>query len=472
MTASAVFAEESPIIAEDAWPWRIPRCPGCGGAWQPGAGSAPEACERCGLERADAERVLASGVAVAYATARSEALQGRFAEARQRLAAIAHLAPSTRIASIDALDRLCAQALGAAEGDGGEALTLARADYQAAHRASVEGDFAAAVLLARRAVSTAPQILAAQKLLVLALAAMEAGEEAERRRSELAALFPGEPDLYRWSFAPIAAPNVLVDVSEPAPADSEAPAEPVSVAVPTVSLRRQGERRWRTIRRAVSPALSGIAAVLALVAVVRVERLALRSLPETSVPVVAATATPGLYVSSVKPTPFASATPALPVTVRGTTNGDNPSDKENAIIASDLVPEMAESRRQADEAQARLWFNRAVRARRAGDWRECERLASAAYVLGRQTYLGDEALLLRAQVAEAIHGDAVAAMRYAMIAEAAPGSLYADWALGRATRLARRSGHAEAATTYEKLRAERRRKENTHGNQQNRELSR
>jgi hypothetical protein len=305
-------------------------------------------------------------------------------------------------------------------------------------------------LLARRAVVTAPQILDAQKLLMLCLAGTEQREDAERRRRDLLRSLPAEPDLARWRFAPESLPaGEAASVGE-----AEAiPVDPADGGVSPSDAPRRRRNRFRSLVWGVraSAALSAAAAVVALMAAARLERFAAVSAPSTGAPSTAAgNAQVQRPYSAAPPTPR---TP--PVMLPGTSQNRNPSLVKNQLLASDLAQEMALRRREADFQQARVWFNRAVHARSAGAWADCDRLAAAAYALGGDSYLGDEALLLRAQAAEALGGDGPAAIRYAELAEKKPGSVYAAWALARAVRLARRSGRRADAERYERLLSER-----------------
>jgi TolA-binding protein len=104
-------------------------------------------------------------------------------------------------------------------------------------------------------------------------------------------------------------------------------------------------------------------------------------------------------------------------------------------------------RHEAEERQARVWFNAAVQARREGRLAEALALADTAYRAGPFTYLADEALLLRAQCADNLNYR-TAAEWYARVAEEQPQSTYAPLTLLLAARVARRQGRPEEADLY------------------------
>lgn len=452
---TSIPVEHQPTRAEADPPPLRSGCPGCGGAWREPAADSPDpvgaaaVCERCGLERADAEHIVAWMATEAYAEALAAARSGRYAEARGRLAPALAVAPGEPDGPLQQLDALCATALGEAKaGADAEALVLARADYQAAREIAGRGDLAAALLLARRAVETAPQLVDAQKLVLLCLAGVGRAEEAERQRAELLQVVPGETDLIRWRFA--------ADDSGAEPDETighatagEAQAEPAAEEGARPALRRSRRVRYQQRLQwgvAASAGLSAVAAVCAATAMVRVEQHARVSTPPNPV-----------AAGAPKQTGAAPEKPARPVLLRGTMPAENPSVHKYSGLAADLSAEARARRGAADFQQARAWFNRAVRAQRSGAWSDCDRLAAAAYALGADSYLGDEALLLRAQAAERLYGDTVAAGRYAEIAEREPRSTYADWALARAVHLAERAGATADAVRYARLLALRRR---------------
>ncbi|MBC8101593.1 MAG: hypothetical protein H7Z41_03285, partial [Cytophagales bacterium] len=306
---------------------------------------------------------------------------------------------------------------------------FARADYEAAWQAAQRGDFGAAALLSERSGKTVPCLLAAHKLRMLALAGAGRVREAERLRRDLSRILPQEPDLTRWQF--------MGSVSEPVPEAGHPP------------IQRQHRRRAAPPRRAAAPALTippppPVAA-------------SKRALPRSPMPLVVSSlalvlSVTALVVSARPRRSPALTSPGLPAPSApkpGTLAPREPSQGELVVLPPVLQGEIAARRRSADQQQARDWFNRAVRARNRGDWRACDRFAEAAYALGADTYLGDEALVLRALAADNNRDPlSLRTARYAAIAEKKPGSVYAPWALKQAARLARQEGHAAAANQY------------------------
>lgn len=417
------------LAADDSNKADLIHCPGCGGAWQESSEAqvGDAVCSRCGLSRREAAGLLWEHAGDAYAAARSAALGGRFRDARQLLRPF--LSSETGTENLRKLDALCATVLGEREQEKSPgALVLAQADYAAAYRAAESRDFGAAVLLAERCMTSAPYLLPAQKLCVLALAGAGQAHKAELRRSHLAAWLPEEPDITRWKFfetlgpiptAPI--PRVTSRHGQRSRRRAASPAPRAAV----VSQRRQEERRGPAIPLAATALI--LAAVSTTISLWRVGTVSANSTASVIMPV---------------PTP-----PPLV----GTTSPVAASERETYSLPGGLRQELAERHHRADFEQARRWFNGAVQAKNAGNWHECDRLAAAAYHLGKNTYLGDESLVLRALAADN-NGErpAIRVMRYASIVELTPNSVYAAWALSRAAVLAGQMGQAGKANQYRK----------------------
>jgi hypothetical protein len=301
----------------------------------------------------------------------------------------------------------------------------ASTEYEAARRAAIGGDIAEALALTEGCAASAPGSLPAQKLRVLVLAAAGRTVAADDLRVRLADVFPREPDFRRWAFSAPAA-TVKPAVSRrrgrrSAPRQREAAA----------SRPRGRPGRWGQVSRPVSLVAFALAAASLVISYHRsLDGPASRLLTEP---------------------PAAAAAPKR-VAAEGTSPVPKASEIKSNLLAADLSREWEQRRRETDFAQARRWFNHAARAKEAGDWDECDRFAAAAFVLAKNSYLGDESLVLRALAADNTGRSMAYRMaRYAAIAQAFPGSAYAPWALRKAVRLAERDGNTAKARFYRQL---------------------
>jgi TolA-binding protein len=402
-------APSSPAAAPDIIP--IPEmCPGCGGEW-----TVDGTCPRCGLSRADALFLL-TAACTAFREARAYTQQGRFTEARLRLAdatANGLLLNHPAVQRLrELLDRLSATSLS----------EDARTAYQEARHLSERGNTAGALFAAEQAASLAPDALPVQKLYLLCLAAAGRHADAERLRSELSALFPADVDLARYALLsqpPVAPVPVRRRVPAPArpprrrPSASLAPAPKLALPV------------WLPVAAVTGLGLGAAALGVALT-------VALRPVPTSAPPLPTALASPA-STPSPQPTP-------VPVTAA-------PQKKAESELPADLNRLYNDTNSELAEQQARLWFNQAVKAQKARRYSEAERLADAAYRVGKKTYLAEDALLLLAQAADN-RDNPQSAVHYARLASEWPRSQYAPIALQLAARAAKRHGQLEAAASY------------------------
>jgi tetratricopeptide (TPR) repeat protein len=424
---------------EDFWADIFPSvCPGCDGQWGASEqGTAADAvCVRCGLSRREALALLWDEITTAYAAAYTSAKSGDVAEARRLLRPF--LSSPFAGDLLPRLDALCALVLGEISerkpilGDEGKEI-LAHADYNAAHAAARLGDFPAALLLIDRCLTVTPSLLPAQKLRILLLAGTGRAVEAETLRVEMARFFSAEPDIIAWRFAEsprIEQLSVVVASPEINTADTT---ERNAVSVSRRRLRRSAERsltrrmphRQTPGGKFAFPIALGALFLAAVSLTISLSRF--QNSPETAtVPVTSPSASPSIALPSVLE--------------KGTRSPGVASENSNSVeLTTDLDREWRARRQDADFAQARYWFNRAVRAKAQGDWQECDRLAAAAALLGKNSYLHDESLVLRALAADN-RGSSIAERiaRYNAIVEKTPNSAYAPWARRMAAQLAAR----------------------------------
>jgi hypothetical protein len=364
------------------------------------------------LDRQEALWLLWKEIAAPYATAHEASRQGCFAEARSLLRPLLQ-SPVYRD-EIQRLDRLCASILGESAGDEDEDkanLLHARADYAAARQSAAIGDLPKALAAVDCCLSTAPCLFTAQKLRMLLLAGSGRGAEAESLRTAVTALFPADPDTTRWKFSGSPALRRI---------SCHRRAVPV-ILQKTPDGEQEGRGQNKQPLYALPIALGAVA--------VSVVSLAMSLRPASAPPV------PSVPVVSVIPK---KEMPVLP-------------DKKR-VLSAELAREWEARRRDVDFAQARVWFNRAVQAKNRGNWQECDRFAAAAYDLGKNSYLADESLVLRALAADNRgENQAIRRERYASIAEYTPNSVYVPWALRTALRLAEQDGQTDKAAKYRRL---------------------
>jgi hypothetical protein len=413
-------------------------CPGCCAAWDENA-----ACPKCGLTRTEIAGILRAGCA-AYERAREDALRGHFDAAAGHLADLARFG-LPELTAHPAVRRLRELLSGAVRQAVPEAVA---AEYDAARRAAAENDWSSAALHAANAARVAPDSLPVLKLHALCLHGAGREAAAERLRRDLLRAYPDDTDLPRWRFAPERSPRRERLRRAPRAAPRRRSATPLvntpGVSAPVASVhvpidlpappKMPRMQRWGP-GLALAGCLLGLAGLVT--ALVGIQRPALEPLSAPSVSIVTASPTP---VPSASPMPIADR--AIPKINMASNPGG-----EDGIVPLRLQREWGQTRRAADEQQARRWFNSALSARRAGDWETAERYAAAAAEVGKDTYLYEDALLLRARCADNLKR-ADSAQQYARLADERPRSDYAPAALVLAAKAARRHGDTARADAY------------------------
>lgn len=399
-------------------------CPGCGGAW-----SSSEECSRCGISRAEVLSLLGAACA-SFREAKAHATQGRFALARTSLQAAIGLGLPPTHPVVCRLGELLDHLEGYIPISDGEANVA----YSEVRGLVAKGEWEAAREAAARASRVAPEALAAQKLYVLCLAGAGREKDATRVCRELLAHFPAEPDLLRYAANLPEEPAQVRQRRNGVLRAAKPRRRAGTAALPVIAARVYAPPVWLVITSVAGCSLGILALALAAVT-------ALRS--ETSSAVVVTTPTP------VDPVPVASST-AAPVTTAPPPQAKPPMIEEEAWteLPAALARIYTEDKQTFDEGRARQWLNEALRARRAGRLVEAERLARAAYVVGKETYVGEEALLLCAQAADNRDNPRAAVVYYARLADEYPGSAYAPLALLSAARAAQRQGREQDAEAY------------------------
>lgn len=411
------------------------RCPECNQPW-----SETGACPNCMLERAEAERFRSAAFAHArnaYAQLRSGDIPGASAELQTARTLGIPAATVARLSSLIAAltgewGTLNPENLPEGWRNAVQPESGAADRYREAQEAATREDWAPALAAAEACLALAPWFVPAHKMRILALVGLERTSEALTACEELLEELPAEPGLLRYyrELAPLAVPPPppVVDTPPPPPVETPEPPrpEPPAPAPKGVPLWTWG-------------AIAGAALVSFVLGRSQTPAVVATPTPMASVaatPTVSATPTEAAPTST--PSPTVAATPApLPSPTPAVASESKGEPAAGKVLPPRIAREEKEYLAERDLQLARRWFNRAVVARKQGRAKEALQLAEASQHYATGTYLEVEALLLRAQAAEAA-GEGSAAELYDAVADRFPNSGYAGVSRKAAQRLRNR----------------------------------